>query len=52
MTATMTNTTNRTRTARLAPAVPHQRGGGGRTEPNLYVSRRRIEFSAGGFVWR
>lgn len=51
MTATMTNTPNRARTARLAPAVPRQRGGG-RTEPNPYVSRRRIEFSAGGFVWR
>jgi hypothetical protein len=51
MTATMTNTTNRTRSARLAPAMPHQRGGG-RTEPDPYVSRRRIEFSAGGFIWR
>ena len=47
----MTKATNRTRTARLAPVVPRQRGGG-RTEPNPYVSRRRLEFSAGGFIWR
>ncbi|BCJ38045.1 hypothetical protein Athai_55480 [Actinocatenispora thailandica] len=51
MTATMTNATNRARTARLAPAVPRQRGGG-RIEPNPFMSRRRIEFSAGGFLWR
>lgn len=50
MTAQQTRTTSRERSTRMAPAAPHHRGG--TASPTPYASRRSLEFSAGGFIWR
>ncbi|HEY3504851.1 MAG TPA: hypothetical protein VGN37_18960 [Actinocatenispora sp.] len=49
MTAQQTKTASRNRSTRMAPAAPHHRGG---TAATPYASRRSLEFSAGGFIWR
>lgn len=49
MTAQQTTASTK-RSTRMAPAAPHRRGGTASSTP--YASRRALEFSAGGFIWR
>ncbi|GAA4200679.1 hypothetical protein [Actinocatenispora rupis] len=52
MTAKQTKTASSHRSIRMAPAVPRSRGGATPSSPTPYESRRALEFSAGGYIWR
>jgi len=40
------------RIARMAPAMPRQRGGGTAQDTSIYCSSRALECVAGAYAWR
>ena len=52
MSAQQTKEAATRRIARMAPAVPNQRGGGAAHDTSVYCSRRTLECVAGAYAWR